>query len=98
MDVRQYWADVRKMRTQLEAEYASGSLHVCSLQSANTSFGHITAVSVDVAAKLLTDGTHRAATDEEIAAERTAAEARQRHADAVEVRRIPSSFRVNFRR
>ena len=98
MDIRAFNEDVRQAAAQLFREYPSGFLFVTSLPIRGyPGSGRTVEVTCNAAGKLLTEGSHRVATDEEISSYYVAAEARKHDMESAEVKRQPSSFRVNLR-
>jgi hypothetical protein len=99
MDIRAFNEDVRQAAAQLFREYPSGFLFVTSLPIRGyPGSGRTVEVTCSAAGKLLTEGTHRVATPEEIEAFHVATEARRHAIEAAETRKQPSSFRVSLRK
>lgn len=99
MDIPAFRAAIRAKRSELAADYPDGCLYVTSLNNRlyNTTAGKVCEVTVDNAARLLTQETHRIATESEIAAFKAAAESRRLANEAAEVAKLPSNFRVTLR-
>jgi hypothetical protein len=68
MDLRQYYKDLRETEAKLEREFPSGEVHVTSLfhrERASTAGSTVSATCRN-AARVITDGTHRLANEDEI--------------------------------
>jgi hypothetical protein len=63
MDFRVYYTAIREKRAELGAQFSNGSCAVVSVNRANNGACEVT---LDNAARLLVEGTHRLATDSEI--------------------------------
>lgn len=76
MTSQQYYSDLRAKTNALAAQHADGCLLVVSVANRlrGTTPGNICEVTVDNAARLILDGTHREATAEEIRAYQEAQE------------------------
>lgn len=74
MDIQKYYQQVRLTREELTKQIPSGFCLVMSVANLekNSTAGNLCEVTVADAARLLTDGTHRLATPEEVDGHRSA--------------------------
>ena len=70
MDLKEYFKDLRTNQRKLEKKYPNGVVHVTSLfyRERNSTPGATASATCENAARVITDGTHREATEEEIKA------------------------------
>lgn len=70
MDLRQYFTDKKAKQAELEKKFSDGVVHVTSVfyRERNSTAGATSSATVENAARVITDGTHREATEDEIAA------------------------------
>lgn len=68
-DLQTYYQDIRAKRAELTKDFIDGWCMVMSVynREKNSTAGTLTQVSVERAAQVITDGTHRLASDAEIA-------------------------------
>ena len=68
MNLREYFDDFRRVESQLEKEHADGVVYVTSVfhRERNSTPGSTLSATCRNAARVITDGTHRLATEEEI--------------------------------
>ena len=99
MDIPAFRAAIRAMRARLQEDHPSGFFYVMSLNCPlyNVTAGKVSEVTVENGARLLTQETHRIATNAEIEAFKAAAESRRLANESAEIRRLPGSFRVTLR-
>lgn len=69
MDIKEYFADIRKYREQLLSQYPDGEVTLTSLanRAKGTTAGAVVLATIEIAARCLAEQTHRLATKEEIA-------------------------------
>lgn len=68
MDLKQYYIDLNQNQAKLEIQFPDGIVHVTSLfyRERNSTPGHTSSATHRNAARVITDGTHRVATEPEI--------------------------------
>jgi hypothetical protein len=68
MDLKQYFSDLRAKEAELQAKHSDGVVHVTSLfyRERNSTPGAIASATCRNAARVITDGTHRESSEEEI--------------------------------
>jgi len=68
VNLQEYYGDLRAKRAELERKYPSGEVFVTSLfhRERNSTAGAVCSATLYNAARVITDGTHREATKEEI--------------------------------
>lgn len=68
MDLKEYYNDLRKHEARLEVKHPDGIVYVTSVfhRERNSTAGSTLSATCRNAARVLTDGTHREATDDEI--------------------------------
>lgn len=88
-DIAKFYSDLRKLQASLEAEYPTGVVHVTSVENRqlNSLPGVTLSATAYNAARVITEGTHRLATKEEIAAFHTLQQDNHREASMAEQRR-----------
>lgn len=86
--VAEFWQDKAKTQADLTKRYPEGALFVTSVHNRSTgsTTGTVSAVSLDNAARLITMGTHRESTEEEVAAHAKQETINARQAREAEVR------------
>lgn len=68
MDLKQYFQDLRAKQAELERSHPDGVVHVTSLfyRERNSTPGATASASTRNAARVITDGTHRESSEEEV--------------------------------
>ncbi len=70
MDLKQYFTDLNEKEAELKSKHADNIVHVTSLfyRERNSTPGTTASANCRNAARVITDGTHREATEDEVAA------------------------------
>jgi hypothetical protein len=97
-NINEYWAKVRELREKLKEQYPDGYCFLVSMHKLdkNTKGGIIVQVSVDRAAELLADDTHRPPTKDELAAYQSAQERERERINAAELRKVKQNLSVEL--
>jgi hypothetical protein len=68
VDLQAYYSEKRYHLAELQKQFPQGFCHVCSIgnKTSRAVAGSVTAASLEVAARCLTERTHRLATDDEV--------------------------------